>query len=256
MSVEERVRSAAALFLNARYAVALTGAGISTPSGIPDFRSPDSGLWTEVDPMAVASISAFRTQPEAFYEWMQPTAQLFVDAEPNPAHVALAQLEEMGLLKAVITQNIDNLHQKAGSERVLELHGDFREAVCLRCQAEVAIEGSVRECILEGTVPLCDGCGGALKPKAVFFGEPLPMGVLRDAQIEAQSCDLMLVAGSSLEVIPAANLPFVARSLGADLIIVNYQETAADGSAQVVIHQDVADILPDVVDICRQQNPL
>jgi len=253
MSVEESIRRSAELFLAARHPVALTGAGISTPSGIPDFRSPGTGLWSKTDPYAVASISTFRTQPEAFYEWMRPTAQLFLEAKPNPAHLALAELEQMGLLEAVITQNIDNLHQKAGSIRVLELHGHFREATCMGCHQVLRTEGIMYEYILEGKVPRCDECGGVLKPKAIFFGEPLPMDVLLDAQMEAQTCDLMLVAGSSLEVVPAANLPFVACSLGAELIIVNHQRTPADGRAEVVIHKDVAEILPRIVEICRRQ---
>jgi NAD-dependent deacetylase len=131
--IEGSIIKAAELLLAARYVVAFTGAGVSTPSGIPDFRSPDSGLWTKDDPMAVASIHAFRAEPRIFYEWMRPTARLFKEAIPNAAHFALAELEKLGLLKAIITQNIDNLHQEAGSGRVLELHGHLREAVCLRC---------------------------------------------------------------------------------------------------------------------------
>jgi NAD-dependent deacetylase len=251
MCFEESIRRAAELFLAASYPVALTGAGISTPSGIPDFRSPDTGLWSKADPMAVASIFAFRTQPEAFYEWMRPTARLFLEAKPNPAHFALAELEQMGLLKAVITQNIDNLHQQAGSKRVLELHGHFREAVCMTCQRVVPTQDLLYEYILEGKVPRCDSCGGVLKPRAIFFGEPLPMDVLLDAQMEAQTCDLMLVAGSSLEVVPAADLPFVACGLGADLIVINHMRTPADERAGVVIHEDLAEVLPAIAEICR-----
>lgn len=254
MSVEESVRRAAELFLNAGHAVALTGAGISTPSGIPDFRSPETGLWSRDDPMAVASIFTFRTQPEVFYEWMRPTAQLFLDAKPNPAHQALVDLEEMGLLKAVVTQNIDDLHRKAGSKRVLELHGHLREAICMRCQQIVPTEGMIHDYMVQGKVPLCKECGGVLKPMAIFFGEPLPMDVLLEAQREAQRCDLMLVAGSSLEVIPAANLPFVARGQGSHLIIVNQQVTPADAYAEVVIREDVAEILPAMVEVCRTRS--
>jgi len=254
MSVEDSIGRAAELFVNARHAVALTGAGISTPSGIPDFRSPDSGLWIKDDPMAVASIYTFRTQPKAFYEWMRPTVQLFLEADPNPAHLALAELEEMGLLEAVITQNIDNLHQKAGSKRVLELHGHFREVICIGCQQVYPTEGMIYDYILDGNVPSCKGCGGVLKPMAVLMGEPLPLDVLLDAQMESQTCDLMLVAGSSLTIVPAANLPFVARGVGSDLIIVNYGDTPADTDAEVVIHEDVAEILPAIVEICRARS--
>jgi NAD-dependent deacetylase len=253
MSVEESIRRAAELFLASRHAVALTGAGISTPSGIPDFRSPEMGLWSKADPMAVASIFTFRSQPEVFYEWMRPTARLFLEAKPNPAHHALVDLEEMGLLKAVITQNIDNLHQRAGSKRVLELHGHLREAICMRCEQVFPTEGMVHDYMVEGKVPSCEECGGVLKPVAVFFGEPLPMDVLTDAQMEAQVCDLMLVAGSSLEVIPAAGLPFVAHRLGSELVIVNEMATPADERAEVVIHEDVAEILPRIAGICRKQ---
>ncbi len=253
MSAGQQIRAAAELIASSRHAVALTGAGVSTPSGIPDFRSPGTGLWTRVDPMAVASIHTFRTRPEVFYEWMRPTAQLFLEAKPNPAHSALAELEEMGLLRAVITQNIDNLHQRAGSKRVLELHGHFREAVCLKCRQVFPIQGIIYQYILKGNVPRCAQCAGVLKPNAVFFGEPLPMDVLLDAQMEAQTCDVMLVAGSSLEVVPAADLPILARSLGAELIVVNQERTSADAAARVVIHEDVAEVMPAIVDICRKE---
>jgi NAD-dependent deacetylase len=248
---ERGVRRVAELLLRARHAVAFTGAGISTPSGIPDFRSPDSGLWTKDDPMVVASIYTFRIEPRIFYEWMRPTALLFAQATPNDAHTALAELEEFGLIKAVITQNIDNLHQEAGSRRVLELHGHLREAVCLKCRHVVSTAGFLDDYLLSGEVPYCDECGGALKPMAVFMGESLPMDVFLDAQMESQACDLMLVVGSSLTVVPAANLPMMAHRGGADLIIVNREETAADGIAEVVLRDDVAEVLPQIVRACR-----
>ena len=250
MSAERGIRQVAELLLRSRYAVAFTGAGISTPSGIPDFRSPDSGLWTKDDPMVVASIYTFRTEPRIFYEWMQPTARLFAEAVPNSAHIALAQLEKVGLIKAVITQNIDDLHQKAGSQRVLELHGHLREAVCLQCGEEVATAGFLDDYLVAGKVPYCSECGGALKPKAVFMGEELPMDVLLDAQVESQKCDLMLVVGSSLTVVPAANLPIAACRSGADLVVVNNQATPVDGIAEVVLRGDVAEVLPQIAQAC------
>lgn len=253
MPTADRVGEAAELLLKARHAIAFTGAGISTPSGIPDFRSPESGLWAKDDPMIVASIHTFRTDPRVFYEWMQPTARLFAEAKPNAAHLALAELEELGLIKAVITQNIDNLHQKAGSTRVLELHGHLREAVCMRCQRVVGVEGLIEEYLVRGKVPYCELCGGALKPAAVFMGESLPMEVFLDAQMECQICDLMLVVGSSLSVVPAANLPMIAHRGGAGLIIVNYQETPADHMATVVLREDLAEVLPDMVQACRDR---
>jgi NAD-dependent deacetylase len=249
--IRDSISRAAKLLLAARYAVAFTGAGVSTPSGIPDFRSPDSGLWTKDDPMAVASIHAFRREPSIFYEWMRPTARLFKEAVPNAAHLALAELEKLRLLKATITQNIDNLHQEAGSGRVLELHGHLREGVCLRCRRTIPAEGAFSEYMLEGKVPRCQDCGGALKPMAILMGEPLPMDVYLDAEMESETCDLMLVAGTSMRVVPAANLPFLAYRQGARLVIVNIQETPADGMAEVVIHEDVAEVLPQIAAACR-----
>ena len=251
MVIQDSITRAAELLLAARYVVAFTGAGVSTPSGIPDFRSPDSGLWTRDDPMAVASIHAFRKDPSIFYEWMRPTARLFKEARPNAAHLALSELERLGLLKAIITQNIDNLHQEAGSGRVLELHGHLREAVCLRCRRTTPAEGAFSEYMLEGKVPRCQDCGGALKPMAILMGESLPMDVYLDAEVESETCDLMLVAGSSLSVVPAASLPLMACGQGAGLVIINLQETPADGMADVVIHKDVAEVLPQIVAACR-----
>jgi len=242
------------MIMSSSHAVAFTGAGISTPSGIPDFRSPGSGLWSQVDPMEVASIWSFRRRPEAFYEWVRPMIQMFREAQPNPAHLALAQLESMGLLHAVITQNIDELHQRAGSTRVLELHGHMREATCLSCYKIVPANERLMHAIEEGQVPRCE-CGGVLKPNVVLFGEMLPMDVLTEAEREARACDVMLVAGSSLEVVPAAELPAMALRAGARLIIVNRQPTSLDRRADVVIHGDVADVLPRIVELCERGKP-
>ncbi len=201
--------------------------------------------------MVVASIRTFRTDPRMFYEWMRPLVGLFEDARPNAAHLALAELESLGLLKAVITQNIDGLHQMAGSTRVLELHGHLREAICLRCGQVTPTEGLIRKYVSEGEVPDCRDCGGTLKPLAVLMGEPLPLEVVLEAERESQECDLMLVAGSSLTVVPAASLPVAACRQGADLIIVNVQETMADALAEVVIHDDLAEVLPQIVTACQ-----
>jgi len=240
------IRRVAELLLGSRYTVALTGAGISTPSGIPDFRSPGSGLWEKANPMLVASIWAFRLRPQAFFDWFRPLGEVLLNARPNPAHIALAKLEAMGLLAAVITQNIDDLHQKAGSTRVLELHGHLRTATCQKCHKRVSTEGLWEKYLREG-VPRC-ACGGVLKPDVVLFGEELPKGVLLEAWGEAQRCDLMLVIGSSLEVAPASHLPSVAMQSGAKIVVVNYQSTYIDPWAEVVIHEDVAQVLPAVVE--------
>jgi NAD-dependent deacetylase len=251
MTLEDQIQQAAELLLNARHAVALTGAGISTPSGIPDFRSPDSGLWTKADPMVVASIWSFQAQPQVFYDWIRPLAKTLIAAQPNPAHQALAELETMGLLKAIITQNIDDLHQKAGSRRVLELHGHLRQATCLRCGRVVPTGGLIQKFLEDGQVPRCE-CGGVMKPNIVFYGEALPLGVLMEAQSETLACDVMLVAGSSLEVTPAADLPFEALAHDAKLIVVDYVATPIDRLATVVIHDDVACALPRIAEACRK----
>jgi NAD-dependent deacetylase len=246
MNQEEEIHRAAELIRQARHMIALTGAGHSTPSGIPDFRSPTSGLWEKHNPMLVASIWAFRLNPKAFFEWIRPLAAQLLDAAPNPAHIALAELEEMGFLKVVITQNIDNLHQRAGSRRVLELHGHLREATCVRCYREVPVDPALQQLVLDGKVPYCQ-CGGVLKPNVILFGEQLPARVLHQATDEARRCDLILIAGSSLTVTPAADLPFLAVEHGARAIIVNIQPTEFDSRATVAIHGDVAEILPHIV---------
>jgi len=178
MTLESDIERAAQLILHARHTVALTGAGHSTPSGIPDFRSPGSGLWEKVNPMAVASIFVFRLQPQAFYDWIRPLVRLMLNAKPNPAHRALAEMEEMGLLQAVITQNIDGLHQRAGSRRVLELHGHMREATCIRCYKVVPARALINKFLADGQVPVCEDCGGVMKPNVILFGEQLPVRVL------------------------------------------------------------------------------
>jgi NAD-dependent protein deacetylase/lipoamidase len=251
MSQESNIERAADLIRNSRHAIALTGAGHSTPSGIPDFRSPESGLWEKANPMLVASIWAFRLNPKTFYDWIRPLAKTLLTARPNAAHVALADLEEMGYLKVIITQNIDNLHQRAGSRRVLELHGQMREATCIRCYKVVPVDAAMEKSILNGQVPHCE-CHGVLKPNVILFGEQLPIRTFNEAMAEARRCDLILVAGSSLEVTPAADIPFVAVESGAKAIIVNLEPTCFDDRADIVIHADVAEILPAIVEAVRR----
>ncbi len=246
MRLEEKIEQAADLFMQSRYAVAFTGAGHSTRSGIPDFRSPDSGLWEKYNPMLVASIWAFRLDPKAFFKWIGPMVDTLVAAEPNAAHYALAELEQLDHLKTVITQNIDGLHQRAGSGHVLELHGHMRQATCVRCYKKVAVDPALEELVRRGKVPHCE-CGGVLKPDVILFGEQLPIRVLNEAMSEARRCDLVLVAGSSLEVTPAADIPVLAADFGAKAIIVNLEPTFFDCRADVVIHGDVAEIIPCLV---------
>jgi len=227
--------------------VVLTGAGISTPSGIPDFRSPDSGLWERFDPFEVASLSTFRYEPLKFYEWLRSLAVTILNAAPNPAHLSLARLQELGFLQTIITQNIDALHQKAGAQHVLQIHGSLETATCSRCFSQHQAQQYISEYLSDWKVPKCPVCGGILKPDIVLMGEQLPVRIWLKAQEECRNCDLMIVVGSSLEVLPVAGLPMFALEKGAHLILVNYSTTYLDERADVVLHEDVADILPRIV---------
>lgn len=244
------VRQAASLIRSASHVVALAGAGVSTSSGIPDFRSPDSGLWTMMDPLAVASIWGFHAHPDVFYRWFMPLARQIREAQPNRAHLALADMERDGHLQLLLTQNIDGLHQCAGSQHVVELHGHLRSATCLDCGEQAVLEEAWRQ-VEDGQVPRCQRCGGLVKPDATLFGEPLDYESLKLAQQAALRCDVLLVAGSSLEVEPAADLPHLARRRGAQVILVNRQPTLADSIAEVIIRGDVATVLPDLVAALR-----
>ncbi len=239
---------AADLFREAKHVVALTGAGLSTPSGIPDFRSEGTGLWSRDEPLEVASLSTFRTAPERFFKWFRPLASQIFNAEPNPAHLALVELETHGHLHAVITQNIDALHQKAGSQYVVEMHGTMRTLTCSQCYRQVISKDYVQKFVECGEMPQCPKCGAVLKPDVILFGEQLPQSAWQDAQREARQCDLMLVAGSSLEVLPAASLPMQALDRGAHLIIINNTPTYLNVRADVVIHDDVAQIIPAIAE--------
>lgn len=240
----ELIHAAIALFRQSTHAVALTGAGHSTRSGIPDFRSPTSGLWEHANPLEVASIFGFRHDPTRFFEWIRPLARTLLEAEPNAAHVALARMETAGVIKSVITQNIDMLHSRAGSHMVYELHGHLRDATCIHCFATYPCAEHFAPFLEEGIVPTCPECGHVLKPNVILFGEQLPIHALAAARQEAARCDVMLVAGSSLEVFPAADLPAQAKRAGAKLIFVNLSPTAFDGMADILIQGDVVDVLP------------
>ncbi len=244
---EDLYLRARALLRQSRRAVALTGAGISTPSGIPDFRSPGTGLWSQVDPMEVATIQAFRRNPAAFYRWYAASARQMRSARPNPAHQALAELERRGVLQAVVTQNIDRLHQQAGSRRVLELHGNCQTAHCLHCGAAFEAHPILERFLETEEVPRCP-CGGLIKPDVVLFGEMLPLEVLEEAREEMSRCDLLLVVGSSLVVTPAAELPWLAIQARAPLILCNREATWADPYAAVILRDDVARSLPALLE--------
>ncbi|MSO42225.1 MAG: NAD-dependent deacylase [Solirubrobacterales bacterium] len=218
--------------------VALTGAGVSVPSGIPDFRTPGEGLWEKVDPMEVAHIDAFRSDPARFWSFYRPRLQGLSGIGPNRAHEALAELERRGLLEAVITQNIDTLHTRAHSEHVVEVHGSIRSASCQSCDATyelAALEGLFDD---EG-VAACAVCQGYVKPDVVLFGELLPPDAMAEAEALASRADLLLCVGSSLEVHPVAGLPGVTLAAGGRVAIVTKGPTPYDGDAEVRLDGDV-----------------
>ncbi|MBC8161584.1 MAG: Sir2 family NAD-dependent protein deacetylase [Roseiflexaceae bacterium] len=243
--MEQDIARAAALLQAARRIVALTGAGISVPSGIPDFRS-SSGLWVGQDPLAVASAQAFAADPQRFFRWIRPLIDQVLAAQPNPAHRTLAALEQRGQLRAVITQNIDSLHQQAGSREVFELHGHLRSASCATCGQQVAAAALIPR-VRRGELPRCQ-CGGVYKPDIVLFGDALPLGLYWLAVEQLRQCDLLIVAGTSLEVAPVSELPQLALASGARLLVINKSTTHIDARADVVLRGDVADLLPRIVD--------
>jgi NAD-dependent deacetylase len=243
-ATEAALDRAAALLRPARSAIAFTGAGISVESGIPHFRG-EGGLWTKFDPYKVAHIDTFRRDPAQY--WTYSLEHRRADAEPNPAHRALVDLELRGHLRAVITQNTDGLHQKAGSGQVIELHGSSRSVVCLDCEARFA-RADIDRLNREHCPPSCPSCGGQfLKPTVVLFGEALPEAALREAQVFAMAADLVLIVGSSLQVYPAAGIPRLARQHGAQLCIINAEPTPYDDVAAAVIHGKAGEVLPAIV---------
>jgi len=246
--VMAEIEYAADLFRQAEHTVVLTGAGISTPSGIPDFRSEGTGLWSRDEPLEVGSLITFRRDPEKFYRWFHPLASQIYNAKPNAAHLALAQLEKAGRLKAIVTQNIDMLHQKAGAERVIEMHGTLRTLSCTQCYQQYGYEDYLPAYIERGTIPYCPACKAVLKPDVILFGEQLPQKAWLEAQKVCRGCDLMVVAGSSLEVLPVAGLPMQAIDRGAHLIIINQTPTYLFVRADINLLENVADVIPLIKD--------
>ena len=241
-----KIKQAAHLIQSAKHVVALTGAGISTPSGIDDFRSIGTGLWEQYDPMEVASLSAFRHNPDKFFKWLQPFAKKIFLAEPNPAHIALARLEEAGFLAGLVTQNIDDLHRRAGSKVVFEVHGHLREAVCVSCYRRHPTQDITATYLQTGEAPLCPDCGAVLKPDVVLIEEQLPYDVFRQATELISGSDLILIVGSSLEAVPVAYLPIEPLNAGARLIIINREPTFLDERADIIFRQDLAIVLPNL----------
>jgi NAD-dependent deacetylase len=232
------------LFRSSRRCVVFTGAGISVPSGIPDFRSANTGLWNRFDPMEVASLTAFRRHPEAFFAWLEPLSVNILNARPNPAHTALAGLQKAGRVQTIITQNIDRLHQKAGATDVIELHGNVERLLCLNCHLDFPLENYRASWLEDHILPRCPGCQALLKPDIVLYEEMLPADAWEQAESLCRQVDLIFIAGTSLEVMPASSLPMEGYYHSARLVIMNLSGTPLDRLAQAVIPMDVAKGLP------------
>jgi NAD-dependent deacetylase len=249
----EEVARLAQLIAGSQKVIVFTGAGVSTESGIPDFRS-SGGIWSRYDPDDFTIQKFLSSRETRITHWkMYSETGIFTEAEPNPAHYATAELYRLGRLDCVITQNIDNLHQKAGvpEDKVLELHGNMQWVVCLGCHRRFPLP-EVLQKVEEGVeVPDCPECRGILKPGAVFFGEALPQETLTEAIRRSQNCDLFIVIGSTLVVYPAAAMPTYALDAGAKLAIVNLTPTPLDHDATVVIQGKAGEIMPLVLERVR-----
>jgi len=246
------IQSATKLLADSRAAVAFTGAGLSTPSGIPDFRSPETGLWARseaagTDETQAGTIQAFGRDPQTFYQRMKPLFQKIITAEPNAAHYALAELETRGIIHTIITQNADMLHQRAGSKNVIEVHGSLAEATCIQCYKVKPFPPLLDQFLSDGIMPRCQECGGAMKPNVILTGEQLPVKAILAAKQAIRRADILLIAGTSLAGGPATALVDASYLQGSKLILVNRTPTLVDNVAEVIIHADVVIALPAIV---------
>lgn len=242
-STTESIARAATQLRRAAHAFALTGAGISVESGIPDFRSA-AGLWAKYPPDEFATIDAFRANPDKVWRMWRALGESLLEAAPNPGHFALARLEAAGRIRAVVTQNIDNLHQRAGSARVIEYHGNGGRTCCLACHRRAPLQAAA----LGDAAPRC-GCGGLLKPDVVLFGELIPTHALFEAEAFAQKADVVLIVGTSAQVYPAAGLPYTAKKRGAFIVECNIEPTDFTREITDVFLQGPAGtVLPQLTD--------
>ena len=254
--MDAKVGKVAEMIAAARKVVVFTGAGVSTESGIPDFRSP-GGLWSKFDPDDFTIdkfLSSAQTRKKMWKLLLD--GGLMADAAPNAAHLAIAELEKMGKLSCVITQNVDNLHQKAGNDpaRIHELHGNMQWLVCLDCGQKYPLELLTENIPSVDHVPNCKKCNGILKPDVIFFGEALPPKVLTIATNEAQECDLLIVIGSSLVVYPAAYMPLYAKRAGAGVVIINLGPTQQDDIADVIIDHSAGVTMTKIMSKLKEIN--
>jgi NAD-dependent deacetylase len=250
MNDDTLLRQAAALIRRSRLTVAMTGAGVSVESGLSDFRSPD-GIWSKYDPREYAYIDSFLRNPRKVWRFIEELIEGYGDVQPNAGHQAMARLEEAGLLAAVITQNIDNLHQAGGSRHVVEFHGNMHRLVCLDCQNHYAISD---EKVMSRMPPECE-CGRILKPDFIFFGEMIPTRALESSFSLAARCEVLLVAGTSAEVSPASMIPVEAKRSGAKLIELNLQPTVlTDNLTDIFLEGPFARTMPRLADAVLAEN--
>ena len=251
-----KIGAVADIIVGSRKVVVFTGAGVSTESGIPDFRSP-GGIWSKFDPDDF-TIKKFLYSPETRKKQWRILVEggLITNAKPNQAHLGIAELERLGKLDCVITQNIDNLHQKAGNspEKVIELHGNMRWVRCLSCKERYPLE-DIKQRLKRGKeeVPDCKNCHGILKPDVVFFGEALPEDALQNATYHSSNCDLLIAIGSSLVVYPAAYMPLYAKEAGAKLIIINIDETSYDSRADICINTKAGETMERILEKVKEK---
>lgn len=247
MSLEELIESATELIVRSRHMIALTGAGVSAESGIPTFRGPN-GLWRKFKPEELATPEAFRRNPRLVWEWYAWRIGLVLKATPNPAHYALAELEKLGILKCLITQNVDDLHERAGSRSVVHFHGEILFARCTSCGFRLKWSEPPSE-----IPPRCPKCGSLLRPDVVWFGEPIPEEALRRALHEASRADVILVVGTSGVVQPAGSIPYIVKEHGGTVIEVNVEESAITPVADVFLRGKAGEVLPKLVTAVKRK---
>ncbi|MGB2691971.1 MAG: NAD-dependent deacylase [Thermodesulfobacteriota bacterium] len=252
--LKEKAKLFLDLILSSSSAVAFTGAGISTESGIPDYRSPGTGLWEKID-QSVVSLDGFTKEPSRYYDYSLELYPARKAAKPNPAHYLLVELENREILKGIITQNVDGLHQDAGSGEVHELHGSLRQAVCMDCSVLQPMDEAMERVIAGQNPPMCIECGGVLKPNAVFFGEALPTMPWERSVELSRNADLFIAIGSSLLVSPANALPDIAIRAGAKIIVLNNTPTPFDGEAELVVKDKIGEFSSVVKEFLNSGKP-
>ena len=250
----DKIDTISEMIVQSKRVVVFTGAGISTESGISDFRSP-GGIWDKFDPdeFTYQKFLASEISREKYWEFSKSSWPTIAAAKPNRGHYAIAELHNMGKLDCVITQNIDNLHQESGipEDKVIELHGTMKWVICLECGKKYSRQEIQNRVESGEKVPRCDTCSGIVKPATISFGQPMPEKETREAQTRSANCDLLLVAGSSLVVYPAAQIPLIAKDNGAKLIIINLTPTPHDHYADIIIHEKTGETLSQIVEHIR-----